>query len=46
MKQFFKTVFASTLGVLVACGIMTIGSIFFILGVAGKDMCILLSAVR
>lgn len=36
MKQFFKTVFASTLGVLVACGIMTIGSIFFILGVAAS----------
>lgn len=28
MKQFFKTVFASTLGVLVALGIVTMGSIF------------------
>ena len=33
MKQFFKTVFASTLGVLVALGIVTMGSIFFIIGV-------------
>ena len=36
MKQFFKTVFASTLGVLVALGIVTMGSIFFIIGVAAS----------
>ena len=36
MKQFFKTVFASTLGVLIAVGIVTVGSIFFILGVAAS----------
>lgn len=36
MKQFFKTVFASTLGVLIAIGILSIGSIFFILGIAAS----------
>ena len=36
MKQFFKTVFASTLGVLVALGIVTMGSVFFIIGVAAS----------
>lgn len=36
MKQFFKTVFASTLGVLVAVGILTICSIFFIMGIAAS----------
>lgn len=36
MKQFFKTVFASTLGVLIASGILIIGSIFFIIGVASS----------
>lgn len=36
MKQFFKTVFASTLGVLIASGIFIICSIFFILGVVAS----------
>lgn len=36
MKQFFKTVFASTLGVLIASGILVICSIFFILGVVAS----------
>lgn len=34
MKQFFKTVFASTLGVLVALGIVSMVSFFLIIGVA------------
>ena len=37
MKQFFKTVFASTLGVLIALGIVTMGSIFFFIGVAASS---------
>lgn len=36
MKQFFKTVFASTLGVLIALGIVMMGSIFFVIGVAAS----------
>lgn len=34
MKQFFKTVFASTLGVLVALGIVSMASFFLVIGVA------------
>lgn len=34
MKQFFKTVFASTLGVLIAAGILVIASVCAILGMA------------
>lgn len=38
MKQFFKTVFASALGVLIASGIIMLGFIFFIIGmVASAD---------
>ncbi|WP_102407278.1 signal peptide peptidase SppA [Parabacteroides bouchesdurhonensis] len=36
MKQFFKTVFASTLGVLIASGILMLGSVFIILGIAAS----------
>lgn len=36
MKQFFKTVFASTLGVLIASGILVTCTVFFILGVAAS----------
>lgn len=36
MKQFFKTVFASTLGVLIALGIVMMGSVFFFIGVAAS----------
>ena len=34
MKQFFQTMFASTLGVLIATGILVLGSLFFLMGVA------------
>ena len=34
MKQFFQTMFASTLGVLIATGILVLGSVFFLMGVA------------
>lgn len=33
MKQFFKTVFASTLGVLIAAGVIVLCSVFFVIGV-------------
>lgn len=33
MKQFFKTVFASTLGVLIASGIIVLCSVFFVMGI-------------
>ena len=33
MKQFFKTVFASTLGVLIALAVVMIASFFFIIGI-------------
>lgn len=36
MKQFFKTVFASTLGVLIALGIVVVSSIFIGLGMAAS----------
>lgn len=36
MKQFFKTVFASTLGVLIASGILVIASICFLIGMAAS----------
>lgn len=36
MKQFFKTVFASALGVLIALGIVITGSIFFIMGIVAS----------
>lgn len=37
MKQFFKTVFASTLGVLIATGILVIGCVCFIIGLAASS---------
>lgn len=37
MKQFFKTVFASTLGVLVATGILVMASICLIVGIAASS---------
>ncbi|MCC8143483.1 MAG: signal peptide peptidase SppA [Tannerellaceae bacterium] len=40
MKQFFKTVFASVLGVLIASGILILGFIFFLVGLTtslGKE---------
>lgn len=36
MKQFFKTVFASTLGVLIALGIVMMASFFFLIGIAAS----------
>ena len=36
MKHFFKTVFASTLGVLIALGIVMMASFFFFIGVAAS----------
>lgn len=36
MKQFFKTMFASTLGVLIALGIVIIASLSFIMGIAAS----------
>lgn len=37
MKQFFKTVFASTLGVLIASAIMVLGLVFFAIGFAASS---------
>lgn len=34
MKNFFKTVFASTLGVLIALGVVMVASFFFLIGIA------------
>lgn len=36
MKQFFKTMFACALGAFIAIGIVILGSVFFILGVAAS----------
>lgn len=36
MKQFFKTVFASTLGVLIALGIVMVVSFFFVIGIVAS----------
>lgn len=36
MKQFFKTVFASAFGVLIACGVIIIGFTCFIIGLAAS----------